>query len=155
MTAGEIKTVPLRCKKQPMKRRNYLSALLQNKCPRCRRGDMFVHKNPYRLKDLFKMYPHCPVCKQRYELEIGFWYGTGYVSYALTVAFSAVTLVLYWLIFGISIKDNSIYWWLIANSALLLLALPFLIRFSRTLYLAFFVHYDPETEKIRETGDKG
>ena len=35
----------------------------------------------------------CPECNQPYELELGFWYGTGYVSYAMTVAFSFTSLV--------------------------------------------------------------
>ena len=34
------------------------------------------------------MYENCPVCSQKYDLEPGFWYGTGYVSYGLCGIFS-------------------------------------------------------------------
>jgi hypothetical protein len=90
------------------------------------------------------MHSHCPVCTQETELEPGFWYGTGYVSYVMCVAFSVFNLAWYWLIFGISWRDNSVFHWLIINGALLVLAMPALMRWSRTLYLNFFVTYDPE-----------
>ena len=34
------------------------------------------------------MNKECPVCGQPTEIEVGFYYGTSYVSYALTVALS-------------------------------------------------------------------
>jgi hypothetical protein len=34
-----------------------------------------------------KMHDQCPVCGQPTDLEVGFYYGTSYVSYALTVVF--------------------------------------------------------------------
>jgi hypothetical protein len=131
-----------------MNPRSFLSSLLLTKCPRCRRGDMFTYKNPFRLQHLFGMPEHCPVCRQKYELEPGFWFGTGYVSYGLAIAFSIFNLIWYWLIFGISVKDNSIYSWLVVNAVILLIAMPWLIRLSRAIYLYLFVHYDPETEGI-------
>ncbi|WP_245898867.1 hypothetical protein [Chitinophaga niastensis] len=94
------------------------------------------------------MYDYCPECAQRTELEIGFWYGTGYVSYVLSVLFSIFTLILYWLIFGITWRDNSIFHWLIVNGIILTLAMPVLMRLSRTVYLNFYVGYDPEAESI-------
>ncbi len=123
---------------------NYLTTVLFNKCPRCRKTGLFKTDNPYRLKRVFDMHAHCPACGQATELEPGFWYGTGYVSYVLCVMLSLVTLTAYWLIFGISWRDNSIFYWLAINGAILLLAMPVLIRLSRTLYLSFFVQYDPE-----------
>ena len=118
--------------------------MLQNKCPRCRKGPLFLTANPYRLKEVFKMHEKCPQCGQRTELEPGFWYGTGYVSYVLCVVFSAINLGWFWLIFGISWHDDSICHWLIINSAILIAAMPVIIRLSRTLYLNFFVHYEKE-----------
>ncbi len=82
------------------------------RCPRCRRGDMFKNSNPYRklnLSYIFDMHDTCPVCRQKFDLEPGFWYGTGYVSYALAVAISATTFVAWWLIIGISTDDNRIF----------------------------------------------
>ena len=112
------------------------------KCPRCRMGDMFEYKNPWSLKHTMKMNKECPVCKQPFNLEVGFYYGASYVAYALTLAFTAVTFIAWWLLIGISIDDNRVFYWLGLNSVLLLLLQPYFMRVSRTGWLAFFVPYD-------------
>jgi hypothetical protein len=123
----------------------YFSSLFGLKCPRCRQGDLFVNQNPYKkikLSYMLDMHTHCPVCKQKYELETGFWYGTGYVSYALTVAISVASFIIWWIILGFSIHDNRIFYWLTTNGVLIVLLQPWLMRFSRALYLYFFVGYN-------------
>jgi len=128
---------------------NYLWSIFSMKCPRCRRGDMFVQPSTYKklsLKNILNMHECCPVCKQKYDMEQGFWYGTGYVSYALTVAICVATFVAWWVLIGISISDNSIFHWLIANGIILLLLQPWLMRISRVIYLYFFVRYDADYE---------
>jgi len=120
------------------------------KCPRCRRGPMFKDQNPFkslRLSHIFNMYDNCPVCHQKYDLEPGFWYGTGYVSYALAVAVSATTFVAWLVLIGISTEDNRIFWWLGLNSLLLVVIQPWLMRLSRVIYMRFFVKYDEDYEK--------
>ena len=42
----------------------------------------------------------CPVCGQSTEMEVGFYYGTSYVSYVLTIVISVLSLLLWWLIIG-------------------------------------------------------
>lgn len=116
--------------------------LLLCKCPRCRKGDMFEEKNPYKLKSFMRMHRLCPVCGQELDIEVGFYYGSSYVSYALTIALSAVTFVAWWFTIGFSLYDNRIFWWLGVNSFLLVALQPVLMRVARTLWLAFFVHYD-------------
>ena len=90
------------------------------------------------------MHEYCPVCGQRTEIEVGFYYGTSYVSYALTVGFSIATCAVWWLLIGFSIEDNRIFWWLGLNSFFLLALQPVFMRISRTLWLSWFVKYDPE-----------
>lgn len=124
---------------------NYYWSILTMKCPRCRKGDMFKNRNPYSglsLKHIFNMHDNCPVCNQKYDLEPGFWYGTGYVSYALAVALSVTTFVAWYVLIGISTDDNRIFYWLIFNSVLLLVMQPWLMRLSRVIYMRFFVSYD-------------
>lgn len=116
--------------------------LLRCKCPRCRKGDMFVEKNPYKLTRTMKMHENCPVCDQPYDLEVGFYYGSSYVSYGLSIAISVATLVGWWVLIGFSTEDNRFFWWMGLNIVLLLLLQPYLMRVSRTLWLAFFVRYD-------------
>ena len=129
---------------------NYLWSILTMRCPRCRRGPMFTDSNAYRklsLKHIFDMPDNCPECGQRYDLEPGFWYGTGYVSYALAVAISVSTFVAWWVLIGISTTDNRIFYWLIANTVILVVLQPWLMRLSRVIYMRFFISYDPFYDK--------
>jgi Protein of unknown function (DUF983) len=99
-------------------------------------------RNPYALKTTMKMPETCPACGQRFELQTGFYFGTGFVSYALTVFLSGVTFVLWWFTIGMGIRDNRVFWWLGVNAALLILLQPPIQRLSRSIWIAFFVRYD-------------
>jgi uncharacterized protein (DUF983 family) len=126
---------------------NYFWSMFTMKCPRCRRGPMFNNNNPWRLKKVFDMPEKCPVCAQRYELEPGFWYGTAYVSYALSVAFSISFFVAWYVLIGMSTKDNRFFIWMGINIFLLIFLQPWLMRLSRVIYLYFFVKYDPDNKQ--------
>lgn len=115
--------------------------LLACKCPRCRKGDMFADKNPWHIKNTMKMNKTCPVCDQPLDIEVGFYFGAAYVSYALTVALSAATFIAWWYSIGFANENNLLYW-LIANAVFMLCIQPYLMRVSRTGWLAFFVRYD-------------
>lgn len=134
------------------KKHGYLWTVLNCKCPHCREGNMFQDKSSYHLKSFMRMNEKCPVCGQRTEIEKGFYYGTGYVSYALTVAFSVSTIIAWWVFIGFSEDDNRIFWWLGTNTVLMLLLQPYFMRLSRSLWLSFFVYYDvnwkPETPQL-------
>ena len=127
---------------------SYIFSVLNNRCPRCRRGDIFQSKNAYALKGnrYMKMHEHCPICGQVTDLEVGFYYGTGYVSYFLTVFLSMISFALWWILIGVSINDNRVFWWLGINTVVLILMQPLLMRFSRTLWLSWFVKYDENWE---------
>ena len=111
---------------------------------------MFKDNNPYKklkLSHIFDMYDECPVCRQKFELEPGFWYGTGYVSYALVVLFSGITFIAWWLIVGISTEDNRVLYWLLFNGLLIIILQPWCMRVSRVAYLNFFVKYNENYDK--------
>lgn len=126
------------------KKPNYFWSVLNHKCPHCRQGNIFRDKGSFHLKSFMQMNEQCPVCGQKTEIERGFYYGTGYVSYALTVAFSVSSFVAWWVLIGFSIDDNSIYWWLGTNIFLLVLLQPYFMRLSRAVWLSFFVRYDAD-----------
>lgn len=130
------------------KKPNLMGSILQNRCPACRKGKIFTSDSAYHLKHFTEMNDHCPVCGEDLQREIGFYYGTGYVSYALTVAFSVATFVAWWVIIGFSLYDNRMFWWLGINAVLLVLLQPPIMRISRTIWLAFFVRYRPETRNL-------
>jgi hypothetical protein len=92
------------------------------------------------------MHEHCPVCKQVTDIEVGFYYGTGYVSYVIGLLFSIATCLIWFLLIGFSFNDNRFLVWVITNTVLLLAMQPWLMRFSRSLWLSFFVKYDPDWE---------
>ena len=117
--------------------------ILNCKCPRCRRGDMYVHGVSYNLNKFMKMNETCSVCGQVFDIEVGFYYGTSYVSYGITIVFSVITFILWWLIIGISVDDNRVIYWLIINGIIILALQPFFMRIARTVWLSFFVPYDP------------
>ncbi len=125
---------------------SWLLSVLGCKCPRCREGELFKYKNPYAFKNrhYIEMNDNCPVCGQPTDIEVGFYYGTSYVSYGLTVLFSFISFFLWWLTIGFSLDDNRIFYWLAANSLVLLLLQPVFMRLSRSLWISLFVKYDPD-----------
>ena len=128
---------------------SFILSMLQNKCPRCREGKLFFGRSTWNLKKNLKMRKNCTVCGQPTEIEVGFYYGTGYVSYALTVGLSLITFVLWYGLIGMSVDDNRFFYWLGFNAVLLILMQPYLMRLSRTIWLTFFVRYDPNWKEHR------
>ncbi|HYE53862.1 MAG TPA: DUF983 domain-containing protein, partial [Chitinophagaceae bacterium] len=104
-----------------MSKPNYILSLLQNRCPRCRQGKIFRNNTSVGLKKNLDMHKYCPVCGQPTEIEVGFYYGTGYVSYALTVALSVASFVAWFVLIGMSVDDNRFFYWLAFNAVLLIL----------------------------------
>jgi len=123
---------------------SYLYSTLTNKCPRCREGKLFTGSNPYDLSNITKMNDHCPVCGQQTEIEVGFYYGTGYVSYALTVAYFVSMFVAWKVLIGMTweLEDNRMFYWLGTTIFLLILIQPILMRLSRSIWLGWFVPYN-------------
>lgn len=143
-----------------LKKKLFLLSVLQNKCPRCREGNIYVSKNPYKLKTAFTMNKACTICGQPTEIEVGFYYGTGYVSYALSIGFFIASFIFSTIFFGLTFKDNSVLWWLIISCILLVFLQPIIMRLSRSIWLSFFVKYDANWkeniiehhERINESG---
>jgi hypothetical protein len=105
---------------------------------------MFSQPNPWKLRQTLKMPVTCPDCKQPFEMEVGFWYGTGYVSYGLAFFLSVATLIAWWLLVGLSTEDSRFFWWMGLNAVFLILMQPWLMRLSRVLWIYIFVKYDPD-----------
>jgi uncharacterized protein (DUF983 family) len=105
-------------------------------CPRCHKGDLFLNKNPYKIKNWDKMYANCPQCGLHYEREPGFFQGAMYVSYGLGVGFSTLVLLINFVIgFNVTI-------FFLSNTIGLIVFAPLLFRYSRAIYLTIFVKYE-------------
>lgn len=91
------------------------------------------------------MNERCPVCGQPTEIEVGFYIGTGYVSYALMVAFFVSTFVAWKVLIGMTFEldDNRIFYWMFGSIALVILLQPIFMRLSRSIWIAMFVKYNP------------
>src|SRR5688500_20187077 len=114
---------------QDLPRRSYLAATFGCRCPRCREGKLFKNPVSFRKKNM-DMNKTCLVCGQPTELEVGFYYGTSYVSYAITVGLSVISFVAWYFLIGISTNDNRFFFWLGFNALLLVVLHPWLICVS-------------------------
>jgi uncharacterized protein (DUF983 family) len=123
--------------------RGYFASVLSCRCPRCREGKLFQNPVSISITKNLQMNKECPVCGQPTEIEVGFYYGTSYVSYALTVGLSIGTLIAWWLVIGLSVNDNRFFYWMGANAVFLVTLQPWLMRLSRSLWISWFVKYDP------------
>ncbi|WP_129022181.1 DUF983 domain-containing protein [Edaphocola flava] len=118
-----------------------LAAVAGMKCPNCRKGKMFSNKSVFPFKKMLDMPERCAECGQKMEIEPGFYYGTGYVSYGLSIALTVFNLVWFLIFIGIDFRDNSLFWFIGVDVVIVLLLQPWIMRYSRVVYLSMFVKY--------------
>lgn len=119
-------------------------ALLKMRCPRCRKGKLFINSNPYNLSMLTKMPEKCPRCGQLTEPEPAFYYGAMYASYFLCIGLSFLNFF----IFEVTLGIEGVYF-LIANTLVLLSLWPVIFRYARVCYIYLFVRYDPKYKELK------
>jgi len=129
--------------------RGYWATILGCYCPRCREGKLFRHGTSIKLRRNLEMYQKCPACDQPTDIEVGFYYGTGFVSYFICILLSVICFLLWWLTIGLSYSDNRFVYWVVFNATGLLLLQPWLMRFSRSLWISWFVSYDPDWQHTK------
>lgn len=117
---------------------SYLSALVELRCPKCRKGKMFKHK-PYSFKGISAINTTCPHCKIPYRLEPSFFYGSMYVSYALGVA---LAVAVYVLLFLVGVGKHLVMSFLLISAAIIILS-PYIYQLSKVIWASFFIKYDP------------
>jgi hypothetical protein len=115
-----------------------LPSLISNKCPNCRKGDVFVNKSVFPLVKCLTLVDRCKVCGQRMKYEQN---NGGGINYALTMMLFFLNLLWYWPIFGITYLDYSIYYFLVSSIVVVVLVQPWLMRLSRMIYLYLYIQY--------------
>jgi hypothetical protein len=105
-------------------KRSYLTSVLGCLCPRCRKGFLFKNGVSLGLKRNMEMHATCTCCQQPTDIEVGFYYGTGYVSYLICFFLSILSFLVWWLLIGLSFKDDRFTYWIICNSLFLLAINP-------------------------------
>ncbi|UOQ99269.1 DUF983 domain-containing protein [Hymenobacter sp. 5317J-9] len=107
-------------------------ALLKLRCPRCHTGNLFA--GPALSARFMDMPDACPVCRQTYEPEPGFYYGAMYISSGFSTAILlAIGFLLYYLA-----DDPPLWVYITAVGAVVLAVTPLLFRYSRALMLYAF-----------------
>jgi len=131
-----------------MSKKSGLYAILNHKCPRCRQGDLFKYSLLSKPHKFTATHKTCPKCQLIFEREPGFFFGAMYVSYGLTMGVLLATAFILYNFFG----DPDLVVYITAVPLIVLLLLPVIFRYSRTLYLHGFggVKYDPKYVKQSE-----
>ncbi len=110
--------------------KNLGMAILQAKCPRCRKGDLFpVSLLSYRK--LSQVNPSCPVCGANFNPEPDFYYGAMYISYAFSVALIITVLT------AINVLVDKPELWMYLSTIFTgnIILVPVMLRYSKVLYL--------------------
>ena len=125
-----------------LKKGSKLNSILTGSCPRCQNESMYLDKNPLHFSKLLKMNEKCSHCGLKYQIEPSFFYGAMYVSYGLNVALGVAAFVISYLIFNSSIKTAFIA--IVVSNVVLF---PFVLRWSRNIYINMFVAFDKKFKK--------
>jgi uncharacterized protein (DUF983 family) len=117
-------------------------SVLKLKCPKCHEGNLFVYKNPYRIKGGLKMDDNCLVCGQDFVIEPGFYYGALWMSYPVVILITiALALFFYFYL------DYTLLVFMLILSVVMLGLQPLIIRLGRALWINVFVRYEKVNEK--------
>jgi uncharacterized protein (DUF983 family) len=125
-----------------LKKGSKLNSILTGSCPRCQNESMYLDKNPLHFSKILKMHENCSHCGLKYQIEPSFFYGAMYVSYGLNVALGIAAFVISYLIFKTNLKIAFIA--IIASNVILF---PYVLRWSRNIYINLFVSYDKRYKK--------
>jgi uncharacterized protein (DUF983 family) len=120
-----------------------LPSLLRQKCPRCRKGNIFKNKSVFPLKECLKVEEYCSVCNQKIRIENNYGQGMNFVFVFIVFFFN---LLWYWPIVGLSFMDNSVYYYLAITVTMIFLLQPWIMRFSRILFLYLVIRFRGNTK---------
>jgi len=106
------------------------------KCPNCGKEPLFSNPSLVNLKEIDKMPDVCPSCGQDFKIEVEFYYGAMFVSYAITALFMFGLMGL-----DILLSGYLHLWELLIYIALLLAGWSYWFRVSRSIWLAIYVWF--------------
>lgn len=115
-----------------------LYSMLFMKCPKCQEEGLFENKSVYKMEKFFRMPEYCSKCGQKFELEPAFYYGAMYVSYGVGIAWMVSVFVAFMVLY----PSFSINLYMLSAVLSLIALTPFFFKFSRAVWINFFVSYD-------------
>jgi Protein of unknown function (DUF983) len=122
-----------------LKKGTKMYSMFEHKCPRCHEGDLYPTKT-FSFKKSFDMHKNCPQCGLKYELEPGFFWGSMYVSYALSGGWMLGSFAVLFFLFGIhplvsiGLAAIGVFIWYI-----------WIFRTARSIWLNLFISYKPSS----------
>ncbi|WP_339626626.1 DUF983 domain-containing protein [uncultured Maribacter sp.] len=111
-------------------------------CPVCQNESMYMESNTYKLRSTLKMKERCSDCNTKYKIEPSFFYGAMYVSYPVGLAFATAAFVLGYLVFDLGLITT--YCIIVA---VMVMALPIILRISRNIWINIFLSYEKREKK--------
>ncbi len=120
-----------------LKKGSKVYSVLKLKCPKCQEGNLFVYRNPYKLKGGLKMDDNCTVCGQDFVIEPGFYYGALWMSYPIVVV-----LIIGLAAFFYFYLDYQLISFISIMFVTMMSLQPLIIRFGRAIWINVFVKYE-------------
>ncbi|RZK63849.1 MAG: DUF983 domain-containing protein [Pedobacter sp.] len=109
-----------------------LQAVVQCKCPRCRKGPIFSGAT-YSFKGQVTN-EYCSYCNLRFEREPGFFYVAMFISYAMNVAeMIALSIAAY--VLGVALTYENLWVYIMVIIGGVFLFAPINYRYSRVMLL--------------------
>ncbi len=105
-------------------------AMIDAKCPRCRKGDIFP-TSLFSFTKLTDVHLKCPNCNASLTPEPDFFYGAMYISYAFSVALVIGVMVILYNFFD----DPAMWIYILTVFVINILFMPLMLRYSKVLYL--------------------
>ena len=121
-----------------MLKKTKLYSILNNKCPKCHKGDFFINNKVYNLKTFVEINKRCEYCNESLEKEVGFYYGAMYISYGLNIGYGIALFL-----FMVLVLNFEIVVFLFSFFVLVVAIFPWTMRISRLIYINLFVSFDP------------
>ena len=118
----------------------------KNKCPRCHEGS-FWPNSPLRnlLFNKGHLNKNCSNCGLKFEIELGFWYGAMYISYALGV----LLILLIWLLQMVFFPFVAVNHTIIFIMLSIILFCPYNFFYSRLIWINFFVPFSDNKTDLK------
>jgi len=125
-----------------------IQAVVQCKCPRCRKGDIFP-ASMFSFKGQVTN-EYCPHCHLRFEREPGFFYVAMFISYAMNVAeMISISVAAY--VLGVDLTYENLWIYVAIILVGVFLFAPFNYRYSRV----FLLHWlTPGLKFVPELSEK-
>jgi uncharacterized protein (DUF983 family) len=106
------------------------------KCPKCRKGNLFIKPGLFSYKQILTMPDNCQNCGQKFEIEPGFWLGALWMSYPFIIIIITPFILL--AISGVDLKMWAIVLTMIFSMAVFF---PLSLRLGRSIWIHIFVRY--------------